>query len=323
MTTMYTKRPAAAGLCGTTPVLTPRGWRALAELEPGDLVVDRDGVARPVVRRAALEVAPVLQVSVVDGTVLHAAPGQPWLVEIGTGLQRQAEMVTTLELADLTRRRSGVRLVRARAAVLGELASDLPLPPYVLGCLLANGAISSGCSVRLWTTEPVIRAHVERDLPAGARFGPIPSIVGTAIGWSIIGRQRGPGGNPVLNALRDLGLTGCRSFQKYVPEAYKYAGVEQRHALLQGLLDCDGAADPAPGRSPSPPRPPSSRRTSRSSSGRSVAAAASAVGRASRTPRPPSASRRLRVTASRWAAYGCSATRRSGCRARPSGSGRR
>ena len=242
---MHTRRPAVAGLCSTTPVLTPAGWKALAELSAGDLVVDREGIARRVVHREPAEPAPVLRVSVADGTVLHAAPGQPWLVEVGTGSQRQVETVTTLELADLVGRRSGVRLVRTGAAVLGGPASDLSLPPYVLGCLLANGAISSGCSVRLWTTEQTIRAHVERDLPAGARFGPTPSVVGTAVGWSIIGTQRGPGGNPVLNALRELGLTGCRSFEKFVPEPYKYAGAEQRHALLQGLLDCDGAADPA------------------------------------------------------------------------------
>src|SRR5262249_31234913 len=46
--------------------------------------------------------------------------------------------------------------------------------------------------------------------------------------------------NPLTNALRGLGLMGRGSAAKFVPDAYKFASVASRIALLQGLLDTDG-----------------------------------------------------------------------------------
>jgi recombination protein RecA len=48
------------------------------------------------------------------------------------------------------------------------------------------------------------------------------------------------GSGRTRQALRQLGLLGKRSWEKRVPEPYLYASVEQRLALVQGLLDSDG-----------------------------------------------------------------------------------
>ena len=54
----------------------------------------------------------------------------------------------------------------------------------------------------------------------------------------------GPGRrNPVLRSLRELELLGHRAETKFVPDVYKFASVEQRLAMLQGLMDTDGSAD--------------------------------------------------------------------------------
>lgn len=46
--------------------------------------------------------------------------------------------------------------------------------------------------------------------------------------------------HPVKNALIKLGLMGCKSATKFVPDIYKFSSPEQRIALLQGLMDTDG-----------------------------------------------------------------------------------
>jgi len=42
-------------------------------------------------------------------------------------------------------------------------------------------------------------------------------------------------------ALRLLGLFGCRSYERFIPDVYLHADVRQRTFLLLGLLDSDGS----------------------------------------------------------------------------------
>lgn len=53
--------------------------------------------------------------------------------------------------------------------------------------------------------------------------------------------------SPLSRALKELGLFGLRSHEKFVPDVYKRGSVAQRLALLQGLLDTDGSVGPGDG----------------------------------------------------------------------------
>jgi phosphate starvation-inducible PhoH-like protein len=46
--------------------------------------------------------------------------------------------------------------------------------------------------------------------------------------------------NPVKNITENLGLVGCKAWEKFVPEIYKYSSVDDRLELLRGLMDTDG-----------------------------------------------------------------------------------
>ncbi len=154
--------------------------------------------------------------------------------------------MTTVELQELVRRRVGVRVLRGGPLALAQSQlTALPLPPYLLGVLLGDGGFSSNRSVKLWTNEPEIQRAAQALLPDGARLSDRPTIQATTTGWGIVGATRAPGCNPVLNALRELGLSGLLAHQKFVPERYLWASAPDRLALLQGLLDTDGACDPA------------------------------------------------------------------------------
>lgn len=51
--------------------------------------------------------------------------------------------------------------------------------------------------------------------------------------------------NPIKNEIIKLGLYKKRANEKFIPEIYKYGSVEQRIALLNGLMDTDGCASGA------------------------------------------------------------------------------
>lgn len=46
--------------------------------------------------------------------------------------------------------------------------------------------------------------------------------------------------NPVKNILETFNLNGVKSYDKFIPEIYKFGSYEQRLELLRGLLDTDG-----------------------------------------------------------------------------------
>jgi phosphate starvation-inducible PhoH-like protein len=49
--------------------------------------------------------------------------------------------------------------------------------------------------------------------------------------------------NPVKNIIENLGLLGCKATTKFIPEIYKYASIDDRIALLRGLMDTDGSVN--------------------------------------------------------------------------------
>jgi phosphate starvation-inducible PhoH-like protein len=47
--------------------------------------------------------------------------------------------------------------------------------------------------------------------------------------------------NPVFNCLRNHDLLGKKAWDKFIPDDYKYSGVQDRIDILRGLLDTDGS----------------------------------------------------------------------------------
>lgn len=104
---------------------------------------------------------------------------------------------------------------------------ELPLDPYVVGCLIAGGSLRG--PVTFCNSEPDVVERFMRKLPAWAD-----------VGKAIKGREYPVRG--ICRELKLLGLRGKHSYEKFVPDAYKYSSVEDRVSFLQALFDCDGYA---------------------------------------------------------------------------------
>ena len=59
----------------------------------------------------------------------------------------------------------------------------------------------------------------------------------------IFGGRVGSSPNAVKRQLDDLGLLGKTAADKFIPHPYLLGSVEQRVALLQGLMDTDGTVN--------------------------------------------------------------------------------
>ena len=105
---------------------------------------------------------------------------------------------------------------------------DLPVDPYLLGALIANGHLQG--TPRIASNDEHVRARV---MASGETIKESTSSTSTASGLSV---------HDIRDRLRVLGLYGKRSGEKFVPSSYLFASEMQRRYLLAGLLDCDGSS---------------------------------------------------------------------------------
>ena len=235
------------GLALDTPIPTPCGWKTMADLRVGDAVFDETGTPCTVSFVSETHSLPCYRVRFDDDSSIVTDNQHRWLTWTRAARKSAArrrrhplqtrgtdqshkrvmpDVVTTPQIKDTLRGVDG-RLNHSipLAAPLCMPPVELPIDPYVLGVWLGNGdtagaAITNGCD---W-----IRGEIER------------------LGYKTSDRKARetehkfglfkPGGDSILPALRGLKVLG----DKHIPEAYLFASIKDRLALLQGLMDTDG-----------------------------------------------------------------------------------
>ena len=215
---------------------TPDGWRRWGDLVVGDRVFAPDGTPTKITAVHDNGVVEQWRVTFDDGSSTLCGSEHLWKVRgqaerMRVGYQRgHSEMWSVLTTEQILKR--GVRVKNGRWAgrqfeiprheAVQWPAAELPADPYVLGVWLGDGDKRGG---RYTGIDHEVQAEIERR--------------GYAIGAeSANGQTRGVVG--MAAQLRRIGLVGLGSHERFIPEPYRYASVQQRLDLLCGLMDTDG-----------------------------------------------------------------------------------
>ena len=234
------------------PVLTPSGYKPISSLMPGDQVIGSAGQPVTVTGVYPQGVRPLFEVITSDGIVIVADADHRWLTETTQDRQRHrdqrwavrttAEIAATLTVKHSGRDRVNHYLPMLSAPVGGEDV-DCGLDPWLTGVLIGDGNLSG--SVTICKPDPILLTRLREVLPPGVSLVPQGAEDdGKSYRLSAGRAVKGQWGtsNPVVEALRDLGLMGAKSHEKQIPPRLMHASARQRHALLTGLLDTDGWA---------------------------------------------------------------------------------
>ena len=231
-----------------TQIPTPTGWKTMGEIAVGDQVFDEHGEPCRVV--AATEVMlgrPCREVEFSDGSLFIADAAHLWVTtskqERRAGRPRTSSAKTTDEIAATLRYGSELSHHIALAGVAKYPTAELPIDPYVLGYWLGDGTSSKGEITVGAGDEEVLGYFRSAGYEVWEASAPFAYRLGRE-------RRRGHehrrgtdgrfGADGSLNSdLRALGLLG----DKRVPATYLTADVDQRLALLRGLMDSDGYVD--------------------------------------------------------------------------------
>jgi LAGLIDADG-like domain len=224
-------------------VLTPGGWRTMADVAPGDLVIGSDGCATLVLGTHSYPEGDVWCVRFTDGSSVKCDRDHLWRVACEWHRPDQARLMTVDEIRSTLRKgkHSGGTLNpwRAPRAPCVHFCDGglLPIHPYVLGALLGDGGLSRPSTVNFHSMDGAVWAAINERLPDALVLAGRPGY-GRISKRSCVGGRWMP--NEVLDALRELGLHGVDSHGKFIPRAYLLASPADRLELLAGLVDTDG-----------------------------------------------------------------------------------
>lgn len=227
-----------------TPILTPDGWRKFGDIRPGDYVFHPSGKPTMVTKTHPIDQWDTWEVELSDGTVETFTGEHLFTVEEFVGKSKRVRR--TLDVRTMAReglvfdRPLTKGSTKATKAGVGKFAlpeteplefpeRDLPVDPWVLGYWLGDGTTGHGEATADVDDIPHVR---ERLRAAGYDIGGI---------WE---KKEGGRGRKlsILGLIGDLRNAGVLN-EKHIPDAYLYSSVEQRRALIQGLMDSDGYVD--------------------------------------------------------------------------------
>jgi len=225
-------------LSDDTPVLTTDGWKAHGDIEPGDYVFGPDGQPKKVLAVTGSTMQDCYRVEFDKDISIVASKDHLWSgyrrekIRTGkrgyAGYHRVPTMLTTEELAAI--KTAAYRRPETKPTQLQgfhvDVANTLSLPiqedlavdPYTLGLWLGDGSSATG----------LITGHRD-DMEHYSDLGHILPKASSA-NTLLLRVPR------LTTALKAAGLL----HNKHVPDEYLYSSVDQRLALLQGLMDTDG-----------------------------------------------------------------------------------
>lgn len=223
---------------------TVDGWRRFGDLKVGDRVFGRDGSPTTVIQVHPVYDGPAYKVCISDGTEMIVSDEHLFTVnEFVGGPNRVERTYSVLEMKakglkyrrPLTKGRtkavnpdvSRFALPEAEPFIMPE--ADLPVDPHLLGYWIGDGDSGAG-SISFDDRDFHNLERVANH--AGYRVSP---------NWRRNDSEHGATAT-VLGLVKDLRAAGVLG-DKHIPNAYLMASVEQRLALLRGLMDSDGYVD--------------------------------------------------------------------------------
>jgi len=230
-------------------VLTPFGFKPMGEIKVGSQVSNPDGSVATVIQVHPQGEKDIYRISFQDRTSCEVCADHLWLVRfaqrklkadrryLDTDEPVRGRLITTSELIQYLDKLDGFSvnarpitpLTKPIVFTKNYRFPQILVDPYVLGVLIGDGCLVGGNDITFTSLDQEIVDQVSAKYEVSNRAD---------------GKTYGILKSPeLLQTLKDWGLFGQKSAGKFIPEPYKTASIEDRFALVQGLMDTDGYVD--------------------------------------------------------------------------------
>lgn len=215
------------------PVLTPTGYVPMGSLKVGDLVMNPNGSPVRIGDIVEQGTTEIYEVEFQDGRKVRCGANHLWAT------CRNGKKFYIMRTVDYMKRKlkqgsPGKEHYPYKIPELNPLNFDerpVTVDPYVLGVLLGDGYIC-GDQVRFSTADEFIVEELQRRLP--------DYIIEHKEQYNYVIKSKVQGINELNRQLKDLKVK-VKSYNKFIPENYKFTSIENRFELIRGLMDTDGS----------------------------------------------------------------------------------
>lgn len=222
-------------------LMTPTGWITMGEVKVGDYIRGKDRYIKvnAIYPRGYMD---VYRVVFSDGSETECTLDHLWEVSTPNWKFRgsKSKVLSLEEILKIgIKDKAGNRkfFIPLITTPLDMEQEEYTLDPYILGVLLGDGGIKY--TPTLTSEDLVIINYVSHHLPEGLSLKHAGHYDYRITKTS--GNRSGK--NPLIEILKELGLHGKGSKDKFVPENYLYGSWHVRLSVLKGLLDTDGWVD--------------------------------------------------------------------------------
>jgi hypothetical protein len=227
-----------------SPVLTDNGFSPMGEVHIGTKVYGADGKLHNVIGVFPQGNKPVYRVTFSDGKSTLCSDEHLWKVYHinghGTGSVKALNEIIESGLTT-NRDKSGKFGYKYKIPMCSPIdfaEQSHFIDPYVLGCLLGDGGLSTQTVKFTSPDEEIVCAIDDKLIEHGYKLAKYSADY--SYGIRRIKHKNSP--NEYAEEIRRLGLR-CKSDRKHVPDEYLFDSAQNRLALLQGLVDTDGYVD--------------------------------------------------------------------------------
>lgn len=224
-------------------ILTPFGWKKGRDLKVGDLVNNPDGSIQKIVALTPEMSLPLWRVHFSDGTHTDVAEGHLWqawraksrkIKNIPTSGYKSAQVIETQELKSWVDKgyHPQIPVCEPQSFNITNREKN-PVDPYLLGLLLGDGCITgSHHNMSISCNNEDMKFY--RTVLGDTDISYLHRLI------SIVGDRN----RQLIKKLKDYGLYGTYSYNKFIPDSYKFGSIETRYEIVRGLMDTDGTNPP-------------------------------------------------------------------------------
>lgn len=222
-------------------ILTPFGWKRGEDLKIGDTICHPNGGVQKIILLHPRKTYEKWTVVFSDNTSTDVAEEHLWQAWRGRhGVKKNnkrvfghdsAEVITTKTLKKWLDRGYTPQIPVTKPTIVNSTSNEKnKIDPYILGVFLGDGCI---------TQENISIACREEDKNHYKQYF---STKEDEISWFTKGTIRPIGAyrKYLVEKLKQYSLLGTNSETKFIPKQYIWSSVEDRYAILQGLMDTDG-----------------------------------------------------------------------------------
>lgn len=227
-----------------TIIPTPNGNKRLGDIKIGDYVFDRYGKPTKVLGVYPQGVIDNYKVTFKDGRSTYCNNEHLWNVTYHNYHKWVNKTVDTNFIINHLNKKYHTAIAVPTCGKVEYEKKDLRIDPYVFGCFLGDGCCTID-ELELSSVDKEIVNEVARLINATAKYrgdrhwGFEINDGTTEYRYNDNNRTNKFYHTKQFFKEYEKYIT-CYSYEKSIPNEYKYSSVEQRYALLQGLFDTDG-----------------------------------------------------------------------------------